>query len=109
MSIFNDFAELGWVEGYDIDASTLDDLSYLEDEPGYKTVAIWPVTPTTNRSKYRYSGTDGYCDIEGYGLHILTGNYAYSVQLEICTNSRGKYGEAFVEKVFDGFVYATGR
>ena len=105
VSVFASFAEFGWKEDYNVDLMTTSNLSLNEDEPSYQTVAIWPVSATTKRSSYAYDGQDDRCDIEGHGLHILTENYSYFVQVEICTHSKTEFDEAFVESVFAGFRY----
>ena len=99
------FAEFGWKEGHNIDSHVSFFLSLNEDEPSYRTVAIWPVSTTTKRSSYAYDGQDGNCDIEGHGLHILTENYSYFVQVEVCTNATTKFDATFVESIFASFSY----
>ncbi len=105
VAIFSIFSELGWQEDFNIDLKVSLDLKLREDELSYRTVAIWPVSTTTKRSSYEYDGQGGQCDIEGHGLHILVGDYSYFVRVEICTDSKEKFDEAFAESVFAGFTY----
>ena len=102
------YAEYGWVEGITIDSLAADQLIPLEAKPEFKIKNLDTVSANLKRSQYEYAGQDGYCDIEGYGIHILLPYHVYLVTLEICANATETYDGTFVEKVFKGFHYVGG-
>ena len=104
--IFSQFAEYGWVEGVNVDGSAESDLSLRDGEPGFRIISLSTVSPTTKRSHYRYNGSGEFCDITGYGLHILLTRRHFFVRIEVCDNTAWKYTDAFVERVFDSFTYS---
>ena len=106
VEIFSEFAEYGWKEGFTADENALLDVNRQADEPGFRIISLSPVSQNVKRSHYRYDGGALYCDITGYGLHILLPNRYFFVRIEVCDNALWKYDDAFVERVFDGFTYS---
>ena len=105
VAVFYAFSEYGWVDGTTVDDVALGNLNATDDEPGFRILSLWSVSSTVKRSSYRYNGQAGHCDISGYGLHILLPQRNFFVRIEICDNSRRKYDDAFVDRMFNSFTY----
>ena len=104
IEVFSTYAEYGWVEGFTAADLAAAHLSTQEDEPGYRLITTYRVSSTVQRSHYQYDG-GVYCDIVGFGLHILLAKRNYLVRIEICDFARGTYDDDFVNRVFSGLSY----
>ena len=100
------YAEFGWPEGYGIDQSAGENVSLLEGQSGFDLEVMWDSPPRAKRSIYRYDqAADGFCDIEGNGLHVLTEKRMYFVTIEVCQEATVKYGPVFANRLFESFSY----
>ena len=105
VNVFSAFAEDGWRSGVSVKDLARISVNLRDNKLGFRIISIFKVSSRVARSRYRYSGGYGYCDITGYGLHILIPNYAIFVRIEMCDDIQRKYDAAFVERVFEGFTY----
>ena len=105
MDIFSAFEEDGWRSGVTVKDLARIGVNLHDDKPGFRIISLSKVSSRVARSRHRYSGGYGYCDITSHGLHILIPNYIFFVRIGMCDDLSWKYDTAFVERVFDGFTY----
>ncbi len=94
-----DLALAGFADGF---------LGLRKKEPGFELDAFYEVSPTVQRSRYRYSRNIGYCDDqESYGLYIFQSVRLFVITMDVCADWTGQYDDAFVERVFDSLIYTN--
>ena len=85
-------------------------LGLRKKEPGFELDAFYEVSPTVQRSRYRYSRNIGYCDDqESYGLYIFQSVRLFVITMDVCADWTSQYDDAFVERVFDSLIYTNQR
>lgn len=99
----------GWDEAYTVDDKVEDDYALARTSPGFRLVNIEGVE-SERRTQFRTrpsGGVYGYCETLGYGRHVLAGDHAYFVVVEMCRLVNKRYRRHFVERVMGGFQYQT--
>ena len=83
-------------------------LGIWKKEPGFELDSFYEVSPTIQRSRYRFSREIGYCDDqESYGLYIFQSVRVFVIAMDVCADWTDQYGDAFVERVFDSLIYTN--
>lgn len=82
-------------------------MASLRDLDGFREVSTTEVSSCTLRTHFKYEERI-VCvgeEVNIFGLHILAKPRSHAVLVAACDSSWSKYGDDFLERVFNGFNY----